>query len=75
MAQFLQLLAPFGAFLATALAQYGVETNLTTYMYPDSNVTAESVKIVNGSRVAPKGADILTVGVIGGMLSLGCWVL
>ncbi len=65
MANLLNFLAPFGALLSGALAQTGVETNLTTYMYPDSNITAASVYSVNGSKVAPKGADILTVGVIG----------
>lgn len=61
----------FGALLVSStLGQTGVESNLTTYMYPDSNLTAESVYKVNGSRQAPKGADILTVGVIGGNLSL-----
>ena len=61
-------LASLGALLGGfALGQTGVENNLTTYTYPDSNVTAQSVYIVNGSRQAPKGADILTVGVIGGM--------
>ncbi|KAK0343562.1 hypothetical protein LTR02_014387 [Friedmanniomyces endolithicus] len=65
MANLLNFLAPFGALLSGALAQTGVETNLTTYMYPDSNITAASVYSVDGSKVAPKGADILTVGVIG----------
>ncbi|TKA34603.1 hypothetical protein B0A54_13747 [Friedmanniomyces endolithicus] len=65
MATLLNLIAPVGALLSGALAQTGVETNLTTYMYPDSNITAASVYSVNGSKVAPKGADILTVGVIG----------
>ena len=63
-----RFLPPLGAlFSGGALGQTGVENNLSTYMYPDSHVTAESVYIVNGSRQAPKGADILTVGVIGGM--------
>ena len=66
MAYYMNFLAPVGALFGGAWGQTGVETNLTTYMYPDSNVTAESSFIVNGSKVAPKGADILTVGVIGG---------
>lgn len=66
MANFMNIVAPFGALVGGALGQTGVQSNLSTYSYPDSNVTAESVYSVNGSRVAPKGAEILTVGVIGG---------
>lgn len=73
MAQVLNFLAPLGALLGGAWGQTGVETNLTTYMYPDSSVTAESAFVVNGSRVAPKGAKILTVGVIGGKPASRDW--
>ena len=66
MAYYLNFLAPVGALFGGAWGQTGVETNLTTFMYPDSNATAADSYIVHGSRVAPKGADILTVGVIGG---------
>jgi hypothetical protein len=62
----MSFLAPVGALFGGAWGQSGVETNLTTFIYPDSNVTAASSYIVHGSRVAPKGAKILTVGVIGG---------
>lgn len=67
MANALNLLAPLGALFGGAWGQTGIETNLTEFMYPDSTVTAESTFMVNGSRQAPKGAEILTVGVIGGL--------
>lgn len=70
MANVLNLLAPLGALFGGALGQTGVEANLTEFMYPDSNVTSQSTFMVNGSRQAPKGAEILTVGVIGGRLPI-----
>ena len=57
----------FTLLLGNVIAQ---TENITTFTYPDSSVTAEKVYKVNGSLVAPKGADVLTVGVIGGSLTL-----
>lgn len=67
MASVLSFLGPLGALVGGAVGQTALESNLTTFMYPDSSVTAQSAFVVNGSRVAPKGAEILTVGVIGGL--------
>jgi hypothetical protein len=55
------------AFVLPALAQYVApgQTN-TNFTDKSSSVTVASVGKVNGSLVAPTGADILTVGIIGG---------
>jgi hypothetical protein len=54
-------------FALPALSQYVApgQTN-TNFTDESSSVTVASVGKVNGSLVAPKGADILTVGIIGG---------